>query len=206
MVKSPTGKIAGALAAFEDTIRQNNAAAGTTPASETTTTTTTTTASSPSHVVIPTKPRPRVPWKDSNLALVNSDLHHKITQAAAGLETAWKGIGDAAGTNVWRIEQFHVVAWPTDRYGDFYTGDSYIVLHAYRRGVSDALFFDVHIWIGQESSQDEYGTAAYKMVECDDFLGGRAVQHREVQGHESPVRAFYGWFCNAALWLCIYAY
>lgn len=32
------------------------------------------------------------------------------------------------------------------------------------------------------------GTAAYKMVECDDYLGGRAVQHRQVQGHESEVR------------------
>ena len=42
-----------------------------------------------------------------------------------------------------------------------------------------------HIWIGDESTRDEYGTTAYKMVELDDGLGGIAVQHREVQERES---------------------
>lgn len=79
------------------------------------------------------------------------------------------------------------MSWPQDKYGKFHTGDSYIVLNSYTRGDSDKLYHDVHIWIGVESSQDEYGTAAYKMVEADDFLGGAAVQHRQVQGHESPL-------------------
>jgi hypothetical protein len=93
----------------------------------------------------------------------------------------------APGLKIWRIEQFHVVPWPDHKKGKFFTGDTYIVLNSYTVGDSDALLHDVHIWIGSESSQDEYGTAAYKMVEADDFLGGKAVQHRQVQGHEAPL-------------------
>jgi len=57
---------------------------------------------------------------------------------------------------------------------------------------SDRLAHDVHFWIGEESTQDEYGTAAYKTVECDDILGGAAVQHRAIQGSES--RLFRSYF------------
>jgi gelsolin len=124
----------------------------------------------------------RVPWKESNLALIGSDLDHKIKAAAAEGEPQWQGLGEDAGLYVWRIEQFRVVPWAD--VGKFHIGDSYVVLNSYK--VEDALKHDIHIWIGSESSQDEYGTAAYKMVECDEFLGGAAIQHRETQGHESP--------------------
>jgi gelsolin len=92
---------------------------------------------------------------------------------------------------VWRIEKFKVVPWKD--VGTFYTGDSFIVLHTYKQksnrfqNAEDAnkLSWNIHFWLGLETSQDEAGTAAYKTVELDDFLGGAPVQYREVEGNES---------------------
>jgi len=59
------------------------------------------------------------------------------------------------------------------------------VLNTYKK--EDKLMYDVHFWLGQNTSQDEAGTAAYKTVELDDYLHGSPVQHREVQDHESSL-------------------
>jgi len=92
------------------------------------------------------------------------------------------------GLQVWRIEKFHVVSWPEDHTGQFYSGDCYIVLRTYKKTPdAEKLSFDVHFWIGEHASQDEYGTAAYKTVELDDHLNSAAVQHREVQGSETDL-------------------
>ncbi|KAB1204269.1 Villin-4 [Morella rubra] len=66
-----------------------------------------------------------------------------------------------SGLEIWRIENFHPVPVQKSNYGKFFTGDSYVIL------------------------KDEAGTAAIKTVELDAALGGRAVQYREVQGHET---------------------
>jgi gelsolin len=106
----------------------------------------------------------RISWKESNLALIGSDLDKKIKAAAAGGEEAWQSIEAEPGVKVWRVEQFKIVSWPENDYGNFYNGDSYIVLNSYL--VEDKLHRDLYIWIGSESSQDEYGTAAYKVTTC----------------------------------------
>lgn len=121
---------------------------------------------------------------DTNLALIGSELDHKVKEAAAEGEEAWEGIGTEEGVQVWRVENFKIQPWPEERYGQFFKGDSYIVLKSEGSDPSN-LQRDIHIWIGSESSQDEYGTAAYKMVEADDYLGGAAVQHRQVEGREA---------------------
>lgn len=100
------------------------------------------------------------------------------------LEPAFQGVGQRVGTEIWRIENFQPVPLPKSDYGKFYTGDSYIVLQT-SPGKGGAYLYDIHFWIGKDTSQDESGTAAIKTVELDTVLGGRAVQHRELQGYES---------------------
>ena len=116
-------------------------------------------------------------WQDTNLANFGSEIERKCKAAAADGERQWIDVGKSAGIQVWRMEQFKVVPWPKYKYGRFHRGDSYIVLRTYLKDpASMKLDHDVHFWIGSESTQDEYGTAAYKTVELDDKLGGRAVQ------------------------------
>ncbi|KAF3452761.1 hypothetical protein FNV43_RR03194 [Rhamnella rubrinervis] len=100
------------------------------------------------------------------------------------LDSAFQGAGQKAGLEIWRIENFVPVAIPKASYGKFFTGDSYVILKTTALK-SGALRHDIHYWLGKDTSQDEAGTAAIKTVELDAALGGRAVQYREVQGHET---------------------
>ncbi|KAL1745792.1 fragmin60 [Schizophyllum fasciatum] len=125
--------------------------------------------------------------EDTNIALLGSDLEKRVREHAGDAEPAWATADlDQLGTRIWRIEQFQVVEWPQDRYGAFFDGDSYIILHTYKKDPSsDAVAYDLHFWLGKNTSQDEAGTAAYKTVELDDYLHGLPVQYREVQDLES---------------------
>ncbi|XP_073148631.1 villin-3-like [Henckelia pumila] len=107
-----------------------------------------------------------------------------MSGSAKALEPAFQGAGQRLGTEIWRIENFQPVPLPKSDHGKFYNGDSYIVLQT-SPGKGGAYLHDIHFWLGKDTSQDEAGTAAIKAVELDAVLGGRAVQYRELQGHES---------------------
>lgn len=127
--------------------------------------------------------------KDSNVELVGSDIDHRVKYNSAASEPAWNdgAVGTKAGLRVWRIEDFQVVPWPENKYGHFFDGDSFIVLHSYKVGKkeSEKLGHDIFFWLGNHTTQDEAGTAAYKTVELDEFLRGAATQHRELQSAPS---------------------
>ncbi|KAH1179451.1 gelsolin isoform X2 [Mauremys mutica] len=99
--------------------------------------------------------------------------------------------GKEPGLQIWRIEKFDLVPVPKNLYGDFFTGDAYLVLNTVKQR-SGNLQYDLHFWLGDSCSQDESGAAAIFTVQMDDYLHGKAIQHREVQGHESST--FLGYF------------
>ncbi|KAM4046007.1 advillin isoform 2-T3 [Anomaloglossus baeobatrachus] len=88
------------------------------------------------------------------------------------------------------VRKMDLVLVPQKAYGNFYEGDCYLLLSTRKSG--NSLFYDIHYWIGNDSSQDEQGSAAIYTIQLDDFLGGSPVQHREVQGYESE--SFKGYF------------
>ncbi|TQD70440.1 hypothetical protein C1H46_044029 [Malus baccata] len=100
------------------------------------------------------------------------------------LDPAFQGAGQKAGLEIWRIENFRPAPVPKSSYGKFFMGDSYVILKT-TASKSGALRHEIHYWLGKDTSQDEAGAAAIKTVELDATIGGRAVQHREVQGHET---------------------
>ncbi|KAH9256009.1 hypothetical protein BASA81_005785 [Batrachochytrium salamandrivorans] len=129
-----------------------------------------------------------------------SQEHKDARKGAAQSEKEFVGAGQKPGLEIWRVENkrtksdtpdFGVKRWPKEEYGNFFTGDSYLVLNTYKVKVdgkeTDKLAWDVHFWLGRESSQDEIGVAAYKAVELDDLLDDGPVQHREIQGSESSL-------------------
>ncbi|KAM4745002.1 gelsolin-like isoform 2-T2 [Anableps anableps] len=99
--------------------------------------------------------------------------------------------GKEAGLQVWRVENMDLAPVPESLYGQFYTGDAYVVLNSTSNRRGD-LQYDLHYWQGSECSQDESGAAAILAVQMDNFLQGAPVQYREVQGHESST--FSGYF------------
>ncbi|KAJ3488416.1 hypothetical protein NLI96_g2840 [Meripilus lineatus] len=121
--------------------------------------------------------------EDSNIALLGSDLEKRVREHAGDEEVAWREAGKVPGVQIWRIEKFSIVEWPQDRHGSFYDGDSYIVLHTYKKTPdTEDLDYDLHFWIGSESTQDEAATAAYKTVELDDRRAVSSRYNAEVDG------------------------
>ncbi|CAK7342596.1 unnamed protein product [Dovyalis caffra] len=97
-----------------------------------------------------------------------------MSSSAKALDPAFQGVGQRTGTEIWRIENFQPVPLPKSDHGKFYMGDSYIVLQT-TPGKGGAYLYDIHFWIGKDTSQDEAGTAAIKTVELDAVIGGRGV-------------------------------
>uniref|UniRef100_A0A8C3AQE4 Villin like n=1 Tax=Cyclopterus lumpus TaxID=8103 RepID=A0A8C3AQE4_CYCLU len=94
-------------------------------------------------------------------------------------------------------DNMQMVPVPAQGFGNFFEGDCYIVLYV-STTLGSGQSADVHYWIGNSSSQDEQGAAAIYVTQLDEHLGGSPVQHREVQGNESP--RFRSYFKNGLIY------
>ncbi|XP_043939398.1 advillin [Protopterus annectens] len=115
----------------------------------------------------------------------------------AAVSNAFKSVNSSTpGVVIWRIEKLELVQVPQNAYGNFFEGDCYILLSSKKSG--NTMTYDIHYWIGNDSSQDEQGSAAIYTIQLDDYLGGSPVQHREVQGFESDT--FKGYFKQGVIY------
>ncbi|CAM6031400.1 unnamed protein product [Sphagnum compactum] len=94
-------------------------------------------------------------------------------------------IDDGSGKlKIWIIQNFEKVEIPVESYGQFYGGDSYVLLYSYTKNKKEEHI--IYFWLGRDSTADEQGTAALMVKELDSDLGGSPVQIRVTQGKEPP--------------------
>eukprot|EP01132_Coremiostelium_polycephalum_P001564 gene1564-1983_t len=92
-------------------------------------------------------------------------------------------IDDGSGkVTIWRIEEFQKVPLDPSTYGQFYSGDSYLILYTYFFKNKDNYL--IYFWQGRNSSINEKGTSALLTIELDDQLQGMAKEVRVVQNKE----------------------
>ena len=106
--------------------------------------------------------------------LTSTELEKKLREESSQEEPAWKGCGTTEGLEIWRVENNKLASWPKEEYGNFFTGDSYIILRT-EKDISSNLFeYTIHAWTGDDTSKDEAAIASYKVIELDDYLGREA--------------------------------
>ncbi|XP_063329165.1 advillin isoform X1 [Pelmatolapia mariae] len=106
------------------------------------------------------------------------------------MDQTFRAVTRSPGIIIWRIEKMELVQVPEKSYGSFFDGDCYVLL--FTQKVGNSLSYNIHYWIGSQSTQDEQGSAAIYTVQLDEFLGSSPVQYREVQDYESDT--FKGYF------------
>lgn len=68
---------------------------------------------------------------------------------------------------IWRMEDFKKEEVAEESYGQFFGGDSYIIVYNYRnsRNIESTI---IYFWLGRSSSTDEKATAALLTKDLDD--------------------------------------
>ncbi|XP_031560632.1 adseverin-like [Actinia tenebrosa] len=87
---------------------------------------------------------------------------------------------------IWRDNRGNMERVPEKEYGKFYKGDCYVIYNCYTKKSGTTPVIHIHFLIGSESTgQDEQMDVAMFATILDEYLGGGAVQYRELMGNES---------------------
>jgi len=126
--------------------------------------------------------------KQKKEAIAKSDIHSREAQAKMKQKMQisadfFKPLGLKDGLQIWHIEQFQLHEVPPPKHGQFFEGDSYVVLCSAKVGGQQ--IHHVHYWIGETSTPDEFGSAAYAGFQIEEHFKGKSTLHREVMSHES---------------------
>jgi hypothetical protein len=131
--------------------------------------------------------------KFKKLTFDPNSLHAKKAREEARLPQEDEGSQWGTFTNegktfesmVYRIENIKDLV-PVDKkeWGQFYTGDSYVIRYNYKVNGKDMCF--IYFWQGVESTQDEKAASAIQAKDMDDAMGGSPVQVRVVMNKEPP--------------------
>ncbi|XP_015782794.1 adseverin isoform X2 [Tetranychus urticae] len=104
---------------------------------------------------------------------------HENPSLAAEVQMFDDGSGDK---QIFRICSFDLVPVESNDYGNFFSGDCYIIVYTSATKVNV-----IYYWIGNCSSVDERGAAAMMTVQLDnERFNGSAVQVRVSEGKEPP--------------------
>ncbi|XP_039983459.1 villin-1 isoform X1 [Xiphias gladius] len=138
------------------------------------------------------------PWsKETARPSLRQSLHKFSRMMNDENQDEFRNVSRKPGLQIWTINNMQMVPVPAQGFGNFFEGDCYIVLYISEKKGSGRSA-DIHYWIGNSSSQDEQGAAAIYVTQLDEYLGGSPVQHREVQGSESP--RFKSYFKNGLIY------
>jgi len=131
----------------------------------------------------PARPTKTVPQVGASVAKVVAEEKVDVTSLYTRKREAQHMVDDGTGAlQVWRVENFKKVEVPKEQYGQFYSGDSYVMLYTYKKGTRPQ--YIIYFWQGRFSSADEKGASALLAKDLDDEMHGEPTQVRVTQGKE----------------------
>lgn len=77
---------------------------------------------------------------------------------------------------VWIVYSTGKVEYPSDMYGQFFSGNSFIILYTYRKPMSANDSHIIYYWQGRNAKLKEKGTAAVLTVNLDKDLEAQAEE------------------------------